>query len=93
MGIPDGIQDTHRDVSLLAYLRESLPSSGCARASSLLGYQEAQPITGRSRETTTSLALEVTGAEARRVQESGDLQREDEGLPRPTHTTMIVPGQ
>ena len=68
MGIPDGIQDTDRDVSLPAHLRESLPPSGGARASSLLGHQEAQPRTGRSRQRTTSPAPGVTRVEARRVQ-------------------------
>ena len=93
MGIPDSIQDTHRDVSLLAYLWESLPSYGWARASSLLGYQKAQPIIGRSRERTTSQASRVTAAEARRIWERGDLQREDQGIPQPTHPTTIIPGQ
>ena len=77
MGIPDGIQDTHQDVSLLAYLRESQPPCGWARASSLLGYQNAQPSTGWSRERATSPASGVTRVEARRVRERGDLQRKD----------------
>ena len=93
MGIPDDIQDTHRDVSLLAHLRESLPPSGWARASSLLGYQKAQPRTGRSRERKTSPAPGVTRVEARRVRERGNLQGEDQGLPRLTHPTTIIPGQ
>ena len=93
MGLLDSIQDTHWDVSLLAYLRESLPSSNWARASSLLHYQEAQPIFGWSRETTTSPASGVIGAEAWQAQEHDNLQGEDEGLPGPTHLTMIISGQ
>ena len=41
----------------------------------------------------TSPTLGVTRAEARRVRERGDLQREDKGLSRPTHPTTIIPGQ
>ena len=41
----------------------------------------------------TSLASGVTRAEARRVRERINLQREDQGLPRPTHPTTIIPGQ
>ena len=39
----------------------------------------------------TSPAPGVTRIEARRVRERGDLQREDQGLPRPTHPTTIIP--
>ena len=41
----------------------------------------------------TSPAPGVTGAEAQRVREHGDLQGEDEGLSRPTHPTMIISSQ
>ena len=41
----------------------------------------------------TSPASGVTGAEARRVRERGDLQGEDQSLPRSTHPTTIIPGQ
>ena len=44
-------------------------------------------------ETTTSPAPEVTRVEARRVREHNNLQGEDQGLPQPTHPTMIIPGQ
>ena len=97
MGIPGGIQDTHRDVSLPAYLRESLPSFGWAWASSFLGYQKAQPISRRSkrrsRETMTSPALGITGDEAWCIRKRDDLQGKDEGLSWATHPTTIIPGQ
>ena len=41
----------------------------------------------------TSPALGVTRAEARRVRECSDLQREDQGLPWLTNPTTIIPGQ
>ena len=41
----------------------------------------------------TSPASGVTRVEARRVRERGDLQGKDQGLPRPTHPTMIILGQ
>ena len=41
----------------------------------------------------TSLTPGVTRVEARRVRKCGDLQGEDQGLPRATHPTMIIPGQ
>ena len=93
MGILDGIQDTYRDVSFLAYLRESLPSSGWAWASRLLGYQEAPFISGPRRETTTSPAQGLTRAEARWVRERVDIEVEDEGLSWPTHPTTVISGQ
>ena len=39
----------------------------------------------------TSPAPGTTRVEARRVRERGDLQGEDQGLPRPTHLTTIIP--
>ena len=41
----------------------------------------------------TSPAPGVTRVEARRVRKRGDLQGEDQGLPRLTHPTMIILGQ
>ena len=85
MGVPDGLQDTHRDVSFLVYLRESVPSSSWAWASSILSYQTTQLISRRSREIITFPVSRVTRAKAWRVQEPKDLQREDQGFSWLTH--------
>ena len=41
----------------------------------------------------TSPASGVTRVQARCVRECDDLQGKDQGLPRPTHPTTIIPGQ